>query len=91
MCTQYSVLDSLKRRCFFLCDLQPSFNSSGAQSASWIIHDSHGVCCDHHSAGGASPGTTGTSGKSQVIPAQGEAFGIRILKYENLCPLIIEE
>lgn len=45
-----------------------------------------------HSAGGASPGTTGgTSGKSQVIPAQGEAFGIRILKYENLCPLIIEE
>lgn len=45
-----------------------------------------------HSAGGASLGTTGsTSGKSQVIPAQGEAFGIKILKYENLCPLIIEE
>ena len=31
----------------FLCDLQPSFGSSGTQNAVWIIHDAHAVFSDH--------------------------------------------
>ena len=39
----------------FLCDLQPCFNSSGAQNTSWIIHDPKPWAVTMHSTGRASP------------------------------------
>ena len=35
--------------------------------------------------------TGSTSRKRWVMPVQGKAFGVRISKCENLCPLRIEE
>ena len=43
------------------------------------------------STGGASPSTTGsTLRKRKVMPVEDQAFSVRILKYENLCPIRTE-
>lgn len=44
------------------------------------------------STGGASPSTTGSAhGKGKVMPVEDQAFSVRILKYENLCSMRIED
>ena len=61
----------------FLADLQPSFNSSGAQNALWIIHDPKQCALTTHSTSRASQVLlVATVGKSRVTPVQGEAFRV---------------
>ena len=79
-----------KTQTCFLCDLQPSFNSPGAQNALWIIHDPKQCALSTHSTSRASQVLLAAPvGKNSVTPVQGEA--LRILRYENLCPVRTEE
>ena len=74
----------------FLGDLQPSFNSLAARNNPWIIHDPKKCALSTHSTSRASQVLLAAPvGKSRVTPVQGEA--LRILKYENLCPMRTEE
>ena len=62
----------------FLCDLQPSFGSSGTQNAAWITHNAHAVCSDHpqhFELLAAAP-----VGRGRVMSVQGEVSRVRISK-----------
>ena len=66
------------------------FNSSGVQKAPWIIHDPKQCALSTHSTSRASQVLLAAPvRKSRVTPVQGEA--LRIMKYENLCPMRTEE
>ena len=67
-----------------------SFNSSGAQKAPWIIHEPKQCALSTHSTSRASQVLLAAPvRKSSVMPVKDEA--LRILKYENLCPMRTEE
>ena len=74
----------------FLGDLQPTFNSLAAQNTPWIIHDPKQCALSTHSTSRASQVLLAAPvRKSSVMPVKDEA--LRILKYENLCPMRTEE